>query len=128
MAVIIEPKLSYQIMGILFKAHNKLGPTYKEKYYQRTVEEELRVLKIPYKKELCVEVGYDNKAIGKHFIDFLIANKILLETKAVGFIPDKYYDQVLSYLKTLKIRLGIIANFKGKKLFFKRIILPDKYL
>lgn len=128
MTLIIEPKLSYKIMGILFKVHNKLGSTYKEKYYQRAVEEELITENIPYKKELGVVIEYKDRSIGKHIIDFLIDNKVLLETKAVGYLPKDYYNQVLSYLKTLKIRLGIIVNFRGNRLFFKRIILPDRYL
>lgn len=37
---IIYPELSYKIMGILFKVHNKLGSSYQEKYYQRAINKE----------------------------------------------------------------------------------------
>lgn len=32
---LIYPGLSYRVMGVLFKVHNKLGPKRQEKYYQR---------------------------------------------------------------------------------------------
>ncbi|MBM3209264.1 GxxExxY protein [Candidatus Shapirobacteria bacterium] len=128
MAKLIEPELSYQIVGMLFKIHNKLGPTYQEKYYQRAVEQELKESKIPHKRESKVEIGYDNKRLGNYSVDFIIDNKIALEIKSVNYLHPKYINQVLGYLNAFQIRLGIIANFKKKKLEYKRIILPDTYL
>ena len=48
MAKLIYPKLSFKLMGILFKVHNKLGSTYQEKYYQRAIAQELNSQKIPF--------------------------------------------------------------------------------
>lgn len=128
MAKLIEPELSYKIIGILFKIHNKLGPLYQEKYYQRAIEQELKEAKIPYKRESKVEIGYDDKRLGKYFVDFVINNRIALEVKAVKYLHPKYINQVLAYLNAFQLRLGIIANFKKKGLEYKRIVLPDKYL
>lgn len=128
MAELLYPELSYKIVGILFKVHNKLGPTYQEKYYQRAVEEELKEAKIPYIKELSVEIGYDDKKFGRYFLDFLIDQKLVLEIKTVHYLHPKFIDQVLAYLNVLQLRLAIIANFKKERLEYKRIVLPDKYL
>ncbi|MGB9637313.1 MAG: GxxExxY protein, partial [Microgenomates group bacterium] len=38
----IYGELSYKVMGALFKVHNKLGPSYQEKYYQRAIETEFK--------------------------------------------------------------------------------------
>lgn len=128
MAELIEPELSYKTVGILIKVHNKLGPTYQEKYYQRAVEQELQEAKIPYKREAKVEIGYDEKRLGLYSVDFIINGKIVLEIKAVKYLHPKYINQVLAYLNALQLRLGIVANFKKKKLEYKKIILPDTYL
>lgn len=81
---IIYSELSYKIVGVLFKVHNKLGPRYQEKYYQRAIETEFDVQKIKYEKQIPVDLTYDDKIIGKYFLDFLIDGKIVLEIKAVG--------------------------------------------
>lgn len=128
MAEIVEPELSYQLTGILFKVHNKLGPVYQEKYYQRAIEKELQEAKIPFEREKQVTVGYDDKNLGKYFVDFVINGKIVLEIKAINRLHPKYFNQVLAYMKTLQIRLGIIANFKKDRLEYKRLILPERYL
>jgi GxxExxY protein len=125
---IIEPKLSYQITGILFKVHNKLGPLYQEKYYQRAIEKELTAAGIPFEKEKSIPIGYENNNVGRYSLDFVVDNRIVLEIKTLKYLHPKYVNQVLGYLNALQIQLGIIANFKKDKLELKRLILPDKYL
>ena len=128
MGGLLYSDLTYTIIGILYKVHNKLGPTYKEKHYQRAVEQELREARLAFEKEKPVKIGYDNKNLGKYFIDFFIEDKVVLETKAINRLHPKYFDQVLAYMNTLQARIGLIANFKKDKLQIKRLILPDKYI
>lgn len=127
-AKLIESELSYQLADILFKVHNKLGPLYQEKYYQRAVEKELQAEKIPFEREKSVFIEYNNQRIGKYSVDFVIDNKIVLEIKTLKYLHPKYVNQLLGYLNKLQIQLGIIANFKKDRLELKRLILPDKYL
>jgi len=121
---IIYPKLSYKLMGALFKVHNKLGSSYKEKYYQRAIEEELRLQKVPFEKEKMISIGYGNKGIGRYYLDFVIDRKIVLEIKAVPFFKKDYLDQVLTYLDAAKLKLGIVANFRTKRLTYRRLVNP----
>lgn len=128
MAKLLHSSLTYKIIGILYKVHNKLGPTYQEKHYQRAVEKELREAKISFEKEKPVSIGYDNKRVGKYLLDFFIDNKIVLEIKAINRLHPKYFDQVLSYMNSLQVRVGLIANFKKDKLQIRRLLLPEKYI
>lgn len=122
---IIYPELSYKVMGVLFKVHNKLGPTYQERYYQRAIEIELKAQGIPFEKEKQISLTYEDKKIGKYYLDFVIDNKIILEVKAVPFIRKEWTDQLVVYLVSTGLPLGIIANFRTSKLTYKRIVNPD---
>lgn len=122
---IIYPELSYEIVGILFKVHNELSNKYQEKYYQRAIEIELKNQNIRYSKEIPVKLKYENESIGKYFLDFLIEDKIILEIKAVPELEAKDFKQVLAYLKAMKLKLGIIANFRPEKLIFYRVLNSD---
>lgn len=119
---IIYPKLSYVLMGILFEVHNKLGNKYQEKHYQKAIEIKLRELDIPYKKEAKIDVSFGRERLGEFFIDFIIDNKIILETKMVWTITKDDIKQVLRYLKSTNLRLGIIANFRHKQLEYRRVL------
>jgi GxxExxY protein len=122
MSKIIHKELSYKIVGILFAVHSQLGNRYQEKYYQRAIEQGLRDLGIKFKKEIPVDLRFNNKKIGKYLLDFLIENVIILEVKAIPRLTPKDFKQVLAYLMAANIELGIIANFRTESLTYKRIL------
>lgn len=119
---LIHPELSYMLMGILFEVHNKLGTKYQEKHYQKAVEIKLKELKIPYQREAQLVVKFGEEDLGEFFVDFIIDGKIILELKKVWKITADDIKQVLRYLKTAKLKLGIIANFRHKRLEYKRVV------
>lgn len=121
---IIYPQLSYKLMGILFKIHRRLGNLYQEKYYQRAIEVELKKNKLFYEKEVLIKLSYADSNIGRYFLDFIIDDKIALEIKAVPFLKEEYYKQLLAYLDAANLKLGIIANFRTKRLTYKRLVNP----
>lgn len=122
---LIYPDLSYKIVGILFKVHNELGNKYQEKYYQRAIEVELKNQNIKYSKEIPVDLEYEKEKIGKYFLDFLIDDKVILEIKAIPRLRPRDFKQVLAYLKSMNLKLGIIANFRPEKLTFHRVLNAD---
>ncbi len=122
---LIYPELSYKIIGILIKVHNELGNKYQEKYYQRATAIELKKNNIKFDKEVPVDLIYEGNKIGKYFFDFLIDNKIILELKTTDRFKISDYKQISAYLKSKKMKLGIIANFRSEKLTHKRIINPE---
>lgn len=119
---IIYPELSYKIVGVLFKVHTELGNKYQEKYYQRAIAIELEKQGIQFKKELMVDLVYNEEKIGKYFIDFLIEDLIVLEIKANTHFRLSDYKQVSAYLKSKDLKLGILANFRTEQLTYKRIL------
>lgn len=125
MAVLVHPELSFKVMGMLFKIHNKLGSSRTEKIYQRALEHELKGEKVPYKKEKLVKLKYEGNIIGDYFLDFVIDDKIVLELKAKDYYNSKDVNQLIAYLKTLGLPLGILVNFRSDRLKYKRIVNPD---
>lgn len=119
---LIYPELSYKIMGILFDVHNRLGGSFEEKYYQRAVEKLLKLNKINFNKELKADISFEGDKIGKYFLDFLVENKIIVELKTVPELLPIHFRQVRSYLKVKNLELGILANFRSKRLIYKRIL------
>ena len=119
---VIYPELSYTLMGILFEVHNKLGTKYQEKHYQKAIEIKLKELNIPYKREEKVTIEFGKEKLGEFYIDFIINDKIILEIKKVWKITQDDIKQVLRYLKATNLKLAIIANFRHKKLEYRRVL------
>lgn len=119
---LIEPQLSYRLVGILYRVFNELGPGLHEKYYQKAIEEALRSEKINFKPQAPIPLQFDNKIIGKYFADFVVEDKIVLELKRGLRINRLHAQQLIAYLKATKLQLGILAYFGNNEVFFKRFI------
>lgn len=125
MANLVEPDLSYKLIGFCMKVHSELGKTCKEKYYQDALEILLEKEGINYKRELKTDLEFDGKKIGTYFLDFLVEGKIVLELKVRPGIGCNEIKQVSSYIKNNRMKLGIIVNFGGSSIEYKRILNPE---
>ena len=105
------------------EVHSKLGPGFLEAVYQEALEKEFDKKGIPYRRQVKLELYYDGAKMNKYYIaDFICSDKIILELKAVGFIPQIMKRQLLNYIKATKIKLGILINFGEKSLNYIRVI------
>lgn len=120
--VLIYPELSYQIMEIAFEVHNQLGPGFTEDIYEKAMIQELKSRKIPYANQEPVDIYYKGQLIGTYRLDIVINNQIILELKSVSSLNEIYGQQLLSYLKATKMRLGILINFGTKRVEYHRIV------
>jgi len=63
--------------------------------------------------------------MGNYRVDFLIEGKIIVEIKAVDLIPKNFIDQIYSYLKNSKYKLGYFVNFRSSPFYIKRVIYTN---
>jgi GxxExxY protein len=122
MAVLVYPELSYKIVGVLYSVYNRLGYGYQEKYYQRAVAKELEKARLHYRRERKVVIKYRGTIIWRYFIDFVVKDKIVVELKIANDFYKKDMVQVLAYLKSTDMKLGILFIFTKYGLKFKRIV------
>ena len=63
--------------------------------------------------------------MGKHRIDFLVENEVIVEQKAVEVHHSMYRAQLLTYLRAMDKRVGLLLNFNVEKLKdgIKRLII-----
>jgi len=115
--------LTGKIIELAIKVHKNLGSAYEEKIYQRALYLELQRAKISFEREKVITINYGNVTIGKKKLDFVVENKIVIELKKIDAIDKVHVAQVVSYLKTLGLDIGLILNFGRSKLEIKRVIV-----
>lgn len=71
--------------------------------------------------EKPISVYYDGQTVGEYFADIVVADKVILEIKAVQAINPVHEAQLVNYLKATNIDIGLLLNF-GKSLEVKRKI------
>lgn len=122
MGEILQKDLSYQLTGILFQVHNKLGRFCKHDQYCGALEILLKENKIEYKREIEVPIEFNGVKLAGNKLDFLIENKIVVDVKCKREITTKDYVQMKRYLVASDKELGIIVNFSEKSIRPRRIL------
>jgi GxxExxY protein len=119
----LHSDLTKVIIGAALTVHKTLGPGFPEKIYQKALQEEFRKQNIPFVREKQIKVFYENTDVGYTVVDFFIYDKIIVELKVAKVILDVHTKQVIGYLKTTDLKLGLILNFGKSKLEIKRVIV-----
>ncbi len=96
-----------------------------ENAYKETLANEFILRKICYERQKEICLSYKGKNIGKHRIDCIVEDEVIVELKAVGAMHRIYEAQVLTYLRTLGKRVCLLINFNVVHLKegIKRLIL-----
>ena len=115
-------QITEKIIGIAMKIHNKLGPGFVEKIYEKAMAYEFKKEKIQFSEQSEIKVKYEQIELGYQRVDFLVEEKVIVELKCVAELSNIHFAQMLSYLKTTDKRVGLILNFAEKKLGIKRIV------
>lgn len=113
----------YKIIGVAMEVHNELGCGFLEAVYQEAFEIELTNQKIPYFREEEIDIFYkENKLNKKYRADFICFDKIIVELKALSQLTSEHEAQILNYLKSTNLKVGLLINFGAKSLQYKRFI------
>jgi len=114
--------LTEQIIGCAIEVHKKLGPGFLESIYENAFIIELQRKGLPFERQKEVAIQYDGVEVGKHRLDLIVADTIVVELKAIRNIEDIHFVIVRSYLKALGKEHGLLINFSRKVVEVKRVI------
>ena len=113
----------YNIVGACMEVHSTLGNGFLEAVYQEALEEEFKLRGIPYEREKQLRIIYKGKYLKKYYVaDFICYDNIVVELKALSDLTSNHEAQVLNYLKTTGIKVGVLVNFGTKSLQYKRLV------
>jgi GxxExxY protein len=119
---LIYGDLSYRVRGCVFKVYNRLGFGHKESIYQKALAIEFENAGLHFTKEQTLPITYNDKQVGVYRPDFIVEEKIIIELKAVEFMPKSYETQLIYYLKGTGYKLGFLINFGAPQVVIKRKI------
>jgi GxxExxY protein len=114
--------LTGDIIGAAMEVHNQLGPGFLESVYDEALAVELTQRKIKFERQKELPVYYKQCYVKKFVCDFLVDNKIIVEVKAISVLSEIDRVQLTSYLKASGMEIGLLLNFGGRSLEFKRMI------
>ena len=110
-------ELTHAIIGAAIEVHRRLGPGLLESAYRACLAYELRNRGFDVLEEKPVPVIYDDVKLDCGFrADLIVNGQIVVELKAKTAIHPVDKAQVLSHLRLLNLRFGLLINFHEEKL------------
>ncbi len=113
----------FQIIGCAIEVLNTLGHGIVEKPYENALAMEFALRQIPFKQQPAFDVLYKGQRVGAFVPDLVVFNSIVVDTKVIDRITDHERGLMLNYLRITNLRVGVILNFKHRKLEWERSVL-----
>ena len=113
----------FQIVGCAIEVLNMLGHGLVEKPYENPLVVEFGLRKIPFRQQPVFDVLYKGQKVGVFVPDLIAFDSVVVDTKVIERITDHERGVMLNYLRITGLRVGVILNFKHRKLEWERIAL-----
>jgi GxxExxY protein len=103
---------SEAIIGRALEVHRQLGPGLLESTYEECLCIELREHGFAVRRQVNVPISYKGKQIAAIYrLDLVVAERIVIEIKAVEKFAPVHEAQLLTYMKHTSIPTGLLFNF-----------------
>ena len=114
-------ELTYRIIGCAMKVHNKLGNGFQEVVYQRCLAIEMERAGLDFSREVEQPIHYDGIVVGTRRADFIVANRVVVELKALTALDDVHIAQAKNYVVAYGFSIGLLINFGARSVQHKRL-------
>ena len=105
-------RISGTIVDAAFHIHSALGPGLLESVYEVVLARELEKRGLQVERQKPVPIVFDGLRFDEGFrADLIVENCVVVELKSVEEIARVHAKQLLTYLRLLDFRLGLLINF-----------------
>ena len=91
--------------------HRGLGPGLLERVYEAALCVELGLAGCRLERQLSVPLYYKGVLLSEHRVDLVIDDRVIVEVKSVARLEAIHTAQLMTYLRVLNLRVGLLLNF-----------------
>ena len=107
-----ENEITYEIRGAIYDVYKDLGPGLLESVYEEALCFELEQRGLKVDRQVQVPVTYKGNVLKTELrLDVLVEDKVIVELKSVEEMKKVFSKQLLTYLRLMNKRVGLLVNF-----------------
>ncbi|HYK51221.1 MAG TPA: GxxExxY protein, partial [Terriglobales bacterium] len=107
-------ELTEKIIGVFYDVYNELGYGFLESVYEESLLIALRDAGFAVEHQLAIPVWFRGREVGRFRGDILVEGRVLLELKSARILEATHKAQLLHYLKSTEIEIGLLLNFGSR--------------
>ena len=107
-----DSEVTYVIRGAIYDVYKELGPGLLESVYEEALSHELQQRGLKLDRQIQVPINYKGTILTTPLrLDLLVEDQIIVELKSVDEMKKVFTKQLLTYLRLMDKRVGILVNF-----------------
>jgi GxxExxY protein len=118
---LLERDTTESIIGAFYDAYNELRFGYLETVYALALAELLRERGHVVEREVPVPVFFRGREIARHRMDMVVDGKVIVEIKSTEVLHQSAHRQLMSYLKSTPIDVGLLLHFGPEARFYRAV-------
>ena len=105
-------EISSDIIGVAMSIHREIGPGLLESVYQAILAKKLSRLGYEVEIEQPLGFSFEDLEFPSAFkVDLLVDQRLVVELKSVERLQPVHAKQLLTYLRLMKLPVGLLINF-----------------
>jgi len=121
-------ELTSSILSCCFEVMKELGPGFLERIYKNALLIAMRQKGLQVEVERSYEVIFRGKVIGRYNADLVVGQTVIVELKCCDSLIREHQAQLFNYLKVADLPIGLLVNFRRRKLEWKRLHSNERHL
>ena len=120
-----DNEITYEIRGAVYDVYKELGPGLLESVYEEALCFELEKRGLTVERQVQVPIKYKGIVLKTELrLDLLVENQVIIELKSVEELKKVFYKQLLTYLRLINKKVGLLVNFNTEDILssMKRIV------
>lgn len=110
--MITDNEITYKIRGAIYDVYKDLGPGLLESVYEEALCFELEQRGLKVERQVQVPITYKGNVLKTELrLDIIVENTVIVELKSVEEMKKVFAKQLLTYLRLMNKRVGILVNF-----------------
>ena len=117
--------ITYEVRGAIYDVYKELGPGLLESVYEEALVFELEKRGLVVSRQVEVPIMYKGNELKTALrLDVLVEDQVIVELKSVEEMKPVFAKQLLTYLRLMDKRVGILVNFNTDDILksMKRIV------
>lgn len=105
-----------RIIGCAIEVHRTLGPGLLERLYEEAMAYELSRAGLELARQFVIRVPYKDILLAEQRLDLVVARGVVVELKCIDKVADVHLAQLVSYLRSANLPVGLLINFNVPRL------------
>lgn len=107
-----DNEITYEIRGAVYDVYKNLGPGLLESVYEEALCFELGQRGLRVERQVQVPITYKGNVLRTELrLDIIVEGRVIVELKSVEEMKKVFSKQLLTYLRLMDKRVGLLVNF-----------------